>query len=224
MSIEPRGFQAQLLDWTEVHELPGGWPLPRLQALLERLEVDDVPESEALDMALMALQDLEPEDAADHVLHVQFGDTMRAGVQQNLAHELGDDRPWEEFADLAHQAGIFNAVVLLQQAFPRSFGKPDAVAIDVSLTTRSDTGRAWLEAPTVDAALLLRILAAGMDDRAILRRLFQESLDGPRFPEAPGLLWHVAREADTFHLLSSHQWFDALEDAGEWTVEAWPDA
>ncbi len=158
-----------------------------------------------------------------------FGDAMRSGVRRNLAHDLPEDRPWEEFADLAQQVGIFNAVVLLQQAFPRNYGKPDAVAISVNVATASARGLAWLDAPTPDPALLLRILAAGMDDRAVLRRLFHDSLSGTQFPEAAAILWHVVREPATatdrvFRMVASHQWFDPLEDREGWTATAWEDA
>lgn len=228
MTKETREFEARLLDWAEIHELPDGWPAPRLLSLLARLEVEGVSEADAPDMSLMALQDLEPDDAAEVVLEEVFGESMRAGVRQNLAHDLREERPWEEFADVAHQAGIFNAVVLLQRAFPRDHDKPDAVSITVRVTTDSEKGRGWLQAPVPDPALLMRILAGGMDDRAVLRRLFGDSLGGSSFAEARGIAWKVlpregAPPAFEFTLISSHQWFDPLRDAESWTVMAQPD-
>ena len=228
MSKEPREFQVQLQDKKQIHELPDGWPPSRLLTLLALLEVEGVSEEEALEMALLVLQDSPPDEAADKVLEVVFGGTMRPGIRRNLAHDLNEERPWEDFADLAQQAGIFNAVVLLQRAFPREFDKPDAVSITVSLTTASERGKAWLDAPTPDPALLLRILAAGMDDRAVLHRLFGDALKGPSFPEAGSILWRVARlgasdPAREFTLISSHQWFDPLKNQESWTAKVWPD-
>jgi hypothetical protein len=153
MAREAREFQAQLLAWTQIHELPSGWPPSQLLSLLTNLEVDGVTENDALEMTLMALQDREPEEAADRVLEAVFGDTMRPGVRQSLSHELNEDRPWEDFADISQQAGIFNAVVLLQRAFPSEFDKPDALSVVVSLETASESGLAWLDAPTPDPAL-----------------------------------------------------------------------
>lgn len=198
-------------------------------SLLATLEVDGVSESDALEMTLMALQDREPDEAAERVLEVVFGDAMRPGVRRNLAHELTEDRPWEDFADISKQAGIFNAIVLLQQAFPREFSEPDAVSAVVHIDTASEMGKGWLDAPTPDSALLLRILADGMDDHAVLRRLFGEALSGTSFAEARAILWRVSRRAGAapareFELISSHQWFDPLKDAENWTAKAWPDA
>jgi len=202
--------------------------MERLVALLARMDVDDVPETDALEMALMALQDREVDEAADLVLEAVFGDTMRPGVRQGLSHELQEERPWEDFADITQQTGIFSAVVLLQQAFPRDFDKPDAVSAVISLETASEKGRTWLDAPNPDPALLLRILAAGMGDRAVLRRLFHDSLSGSSFAEARAILWRVSRgdapaAAREFALISSHQWFDPLKDLDSWTTPAWPD-
>lgn len=229
MQEQAREFRVERLGWKEIHELPDGWPPARLQALLSSLEVDDVADEDALEMTVMALQDREVDEASDLVLQAVFGDDMRPGVRQNLVPDLREDRPWEEFAEIARQAGIFEAVVLLQRAFPRDFGVPDAVSLAVRIETGSETARAWLDAASPDPGLLLRILAAGMDDRALLRRLYAESLASRRFPDAGSILWHVARSdagsgAGEFALVSSHAWFEPLSGREGFAAQAWPDA
>lgn len=226
MTKEFREFQASLLDWKEIHELPNGWPPSQLLSLLNNMDVDDVSESDALEMTLLVLQDREVDDAAESVLEVVFGDSMRPGIRQNLAHDLTEERPWEEFADISQHMGIFNAVVLLHQAFPREFYKPDAVSIVVHLETASATGKGWLDAPEPSRALLLRILAEGMEDHSVLQRLFGESLKAQNFPEAESILWQVShREAAApvreFSMISSHQWFDPLKELENWSAKAW---
>ena len=228
MNKETREFQAHLVEWKEIHELPGGWPPSRLLSLLTSLEMDGVSPDDAPEMALMALQDHEPDEAADFVLEAVFGETMRPGVRRNLAHDLTEERPWEDFADITQQVGIFNAVVLLQRAFPREYDKPDAVSATVRLDTASEKGQGWLDAPVPDPGLLIRILAGGMNDHAVLLRLFDEALQGASFPEAGSILWNVSRpqgaeSAREFLLISSHQWLDPLKDAKDWTASAWPD-
>jgi len=228
MTKESREFQARLLNWSEIHELPGGWTPVRLLSLLAGMEVSGVSENDALDMTIMALQDNEPDEASDRVLEAVFGETMRPGVRQNLAHDLTDERPWENFADISHQMGIFNAIVLLQKAFPRNFDRPDAVSVTIHLDTESERGRKWLDASSPDPALLLRILAAGMDESAILKRLFGEALEGTSFPEAGSILWQISRTAEAaptrgFALISSNEWFEPLKNLRDWTATAWPD-
>ena len=153
---------------------------------------------------------------------------MRAGVRQNLVHELEEDRPWEEFSDLSSQAGIFDAVVLLQEAFPTRFGKPDAVTLRARIEALHTEGRAWLVHSPAMPALLLRILAGGLEERAILRRLFETALRSDHFPEAAAILWSIesdegANASMEFRLISSHQWFDALEDLEGFRARAHPD-
>lgn len=225
MPADPREFSVRLLSFEEIHELPDSWPTARLQRLLELLEVEDVSDADAMEMVLMALQDSDPEDAAEKVLEAVFGDTMRAGVRHNLAHDLTGTRPWEEFAELGSQAGIFESCVLLQRAFPRSFEKPDAIAIRIDVDTASKTGAGWIESPSPDPGLVLRLLAPGMGEHAILHRLFGDALAGPSFPEAAGIVWRTAHLGPReLQVVSSVQFFGGLEDADAWTAKAWPNA
>ncbi len=221
-------FELRLLGWSEVHELPGNWPSKQLATLLEHLEVEDVTESDALDMALMALQDLDADDAADLVMQTVFED-MSAGVRQNLIHDLEDDRPWDGVADLSRQHGILSAVTLLQKAFPTRFGKPDFACVEISVQAKDAQGEQWLS-EDIDPALLLRLLAADMDDRAVLRRLFSVALEGDSFPDADNILWQIERRSaagvSPFEAVihSSLRWFEPLKQADSWTATGWPDS
>jgi len=231
MDRDVRVFELEILGSTVIHELPCSWPTASIRSLLRTLEVDgvdDVADDDAMELCLMALQDLGVDEASDRVLEAVFADRMRSGVRHNLISDLRDDRPWEDFAEIAQQAGIFEATVLLQKAFPREFGRPDALALRLRIGSESQTGRRWLDAPSPDAGLLLRIVAGAMDDRAVLRRLLGASLEGDRFPEARGILWRVERLASDgasseFELISSHQWFDAVPARGTFSVRAWLD-
>jgi hypothetical protein len=222
-------FEVQLTQWLEVHELPDDWSAPQLALLLDHLEIEGVEEGDQLDMAIMGLQDLDADDAADLVLQTVFAERLKPGVRQNLIDDLEDDRPWEDFADLRHQPGIFSAMTLLQKAFPTRFGKPDIARVEVSIRGEDSQARRWLQGE-IDPALLLRLLAGGMPDRAVLRRLFGEALGGIRFDEADAILWRVERNSPAdaavteLTLYSSLQWFDPLKEADTWSVQAWPDA
>src|SRR6476661_3986060 len=63
------------------------------------------------------------------------------------------------------------------------------------LAHQMQTEKLWEENPRLElhegffnAAQLLRLLAAGMSDRALLHRLFSEQVAGPAFAEAPFIL------------------------------------
>lgn len=225
-------FTVRIDEWREIHALPGSWDIDQLRTLLQEAEFDDqVDDGDVEEMALMALQDLGVREASDLVLRQVFGGRMSAGVRQNLVSELEEDRPWEQFADVATQADIFRAVTLLQKAFPNAFGTPDAVRLRVTVRASDAETSGWLsEGP--EAGLIARLLAGGMSEGAVLRRLYEDELAGKRFDVAQHILWRVALlepasaalpVSAPIEVISSHQWLDPLEHAGEWVCRAWPD-
>jgi hypothetical protein len=227
-----RRFRLRVEEWAEIHELPDGWTPHGLREVLQLAGFDDVvSDDEALEMAVMALQDLEEQEAGELVLEVVFGKEMGSGVRQNLVDDLYGDRPWEEFADVDKQAGLFNTIVLLQRAFPRRFGIPDAVRLQLSARATDAETSAWLR-DGATGPLLLRLLASGMDDSAVLNRLYQSELASHTFPNAGAILWQYCEversEGDEpptclYELHSSWQWLGPLEDREPWEGEGWPD-
>lgn len=193
-STEPVTIAAEVLTCREVHELPGDWDAAGLRRLLTGLEVDTdgAAESDLADLALMALGDLEHREAGVAVLRAVFADSMPTGVRASLAADLEEDRPWEDFADITRQAGIFTAVVLLQRAFPKLFGKPDATRVKVAFTAPTPAEAAALAA--APPAVILRALAPGLGSRSIVTRIYADGLRQDPFPEAENILWrHVLR-------------------------------
>jgi hypothetical protein len=231
-------FRLTVEDWQEVHRLPGSWPVERLRAVLEQAEFDDeVEDADVLDMAVLVLQDLDVQEAGELVLEVVFGDQMSPGVRQNLVDDLEDDRPWEQFASVALQSGIFEAMVLLQQVFPNRYGIPDAVCLRLRVEALDKAAATYLEECSgTDGAglksLLLRLLAGGMPEEAVLNRLYADELRSDRMPEAAHLLWILQGPVDapdsqsgtsTFEIHSSWQWLGPLEEVESWEASGWPD-
>lgn len=217
-----RKFEVSILSARQVHSLPGIWPPEMLRALLTLVEWDDVDQIEykdLLDMAVMAIQDLGVQLAGERVLEVVFGDTMRPGVRQNLVDDLQQDEPWEDFANVPQQRGLFVAVVMLQQAFPGRFAVPDALTLQ--FTVRGPVGVDELREKVSDPPWLVRLLARGMPETAPLLRLYEaEIADGP-FPDAAGVIWHCdvhdsafdqATNASivTVNLIGPNMWFESL--------------
>lgn len=224
-------FDLRILDRVEVHALPDSWPIAALREVLRLADFDDVVSDEdAADMAAMSLQDLGERKASELVLEVVFGAAMSPGVRQNLWDDLQDDRPWEQFAHVDQQAGLFEAIVLLHRAFPRSFGNPDALRLRVEVSPVDSEARALLRQPP-SPAFMLRLLAGGMDPSAVLKRLYEDDLAGDRFPDAAGILWRIepAPPADppgaahVFDIYSSCQWLAPLEDRERWQASGWAD-
>jgi hypothetical protein len=215
----PGSFQVTILSISEIHTLKGAWDNDALRLLLKLAEVDglgDIADDDLLEMSLMVLQDLGNQKAGELVLETVFGDSMRPGVRQNLVDDLQDAEPWNDFAEISQQRGIFVAVCLLHKAFPTRYGTPDALKIRVRFEPVKSAGAAALTAPRAD--WLIRMLARGMDEYAMVHRLYGAELKAGEFKDAPGLIWECEPVEDpagtttsrTFDITGSSQLFNTL--------------
>jgi hypothetical protein len=225
-------FHLDIQEVEEVHILPGMWPPEKLQKVLSLAEYDDVVnEMELLDMAVLVLQDFEEQEAGEIVLQAVFGDNMSSGVRENLVNDLKDDRPWEQFSRVNQQVGVFEAVVLLQLAFPRRYGVPDALRIRLEVAATDAQTSRWLS-NTPTALLLLRLLATAMEDDAVLKRLYGQEMQVKDFPHAEAILWRVqtlemSEESQgavyVCDIYSAHQWLSPLVEMQAWQGVATPE-
>ena len=227
-------FDVVVSSVREIHDMPGTWSADDYRQLLTRLEVDgveDVSGNDLLEMALMALQDMETDDAADAVLAHKLGSRISAGARRNIVEDLLEDqRPWEEAADISLHAQIFAAAVLLQKAFPSSFARPDMMQVVLGISALTSAAKAALSTPP-QAAFVARLLADAMDAHSILERLFDEQLASHHFPEADGIIW-LAEFSDPasddqssvkLAIYSSQHWLDAMESISAFESSAYND-
>jgi len=76
--------------------------------------------------------------------------------------------------------------------------------------------------------LLVRLLADGMDESAVLHRMFRSELSGDSFPIAESIVWIVETEsvgADRMKIevISSGYWLDSLRDTRAYDSTAYSD-
>lgn len=190
----PKFLTVTVTGLETVRDMPDTWSEAEYHALLDALEVDgtaDLGGSDLEEMLLMALQDLDAEDAADAVLAVKIGDALTRGARQNIVQDFMDEqRPWEEAADIALHARIFEAAVLLQKALPKRFARPDILRLTMRLTAHNPRAEALLQKAPLPA-FVARILADGMGEDSTLERLFDDSLESSSFPDAGGIVWRA---------------------------------
>ncbi len=215
----PSSYQVTILSVSEVHALTDAWGNDSLRKLMELAEVEDlgdIADVDLLEMSLMVLQDLGNQKAGELVLETVFGDSMRPGVRQNLVDDLQENEPWNDFAEVSQQRGIFVAVCLLHKAFPTRYGTPDALELRVNIRSLTSAGTIALESPRPD--WLVRLLARGMEEHAIVHRLYSAELKSGEFKDAPGLIWDCEPVDDsatkdnsrTFDITASRQLFNTL--------------
>ncbi|NNE24403.1 MAG: hypothetical protein HKN11_17515 [Rhizobiales bacterium] len=223
-------FRAQILGFSNLEEIDGAWVSEDYSALLESMEFGDqagLEKTELRDMCIMSLQDLEPEEAAYLVLNYRLGDVLRDGQIHNAAHEMLDEKLWEEYVDPKLHESMFNVGSLLFQAFPRLFPEPDAVQVKLEVTAANAASKALLFTP-LDESFLLRLLADGMDGQSVLYRLYGEQLQGKSFPNAEDIVWIVRTQVvneDTMQIevIGSGYWLDALRHSKSFNSAAYAD-
>ncbi|GAB3638632.1 hypothetical protein GCM10027422_42220 [Hymenobacter arcticus] len=212
-------FTVERLSFQHLSELPNAWQNADYLALLQQLDYDN-PEAlapaELKEMCQMAITDLEPAAAAEAVLTYLFADELKDGQIEQLAHQMETEKLWEENPKLELHEGFFNATQLLYDAYNGKFPHPQAVEFKVKITAADPADLATLD--TEPALPLLRLLAPGLSDSALLHRLFGDQLAGGEFPEAPSILWQITPSDKTagsvvFDVISSDYWMEDFKYA-----------
>jgi len=210
-------FDLLVMELKPVYDLPGAWTDTVFRQILQQVEyeeIDDIDPTDLRDMTVMALQDMKSDKVAEAVLEVLLSDRLNAGIRQNLVHEMKEQRMWEEYAQIDCHADLFLTAVLLNQAFPKIYMRPEIARLILQVTAGNTAAAKLLSAPP--PALAARLIAAGMDDNSKLHRLYADSLAGGSFLEAASLIWQVnvrsqAAETAEWVLFSSWYWLRPLK-------------
>ena len=229
-------FTVERLNFATLTELPHSWQPADYRALLGQLNFDNaeaLPEAELKEMCQMALTDLEPREAAEAVLTYLFPEELTAGQVDNLAFQILTERLWEENPELPLHRRFYQATQLLHEAFNGTFPSVKAVEFQVKCTAAGPDDLAVFGADAGDrataAAPLLRLLAVGLPDNALLNRLFSSHLAGEKFTEAASILWELratekTAESITFNVVSSAYWLEEFKYADTYPAPTHADA
>ena len=218
-------FTVERLSFQHLAALPGAWQNADYLALLTKLDYDSpeaIAPAELKEMCQLALTDLEPAAAAEVALAYLFADQLKAGQIDQLAHQMQTEKLWEENPNFALHRGFFNATQLLYDAYNGKFPHPQAVEFKVKITAADPADLSALDAEP--AAALLRLLAPGLSDRALLHRLFDKQLAGGDFPEAADILWQLAPSEKTatsvvYDVVSSDYWLEDFKYADTYQAD-----
>ena len=236
MTASTPTFTVERLTFATHTELPHSWQAADYRALLTQLNFDNpdaLPGAELKEMCQMALTDLEPREAAVAVLTYLFPEELTAGQIENLAHQILTERLWEENPELPLHRRFYQATQLLHEAFNGTFPSVKAVEFQVKCTAENATDLAVFGTDADNAATaaapLLRLLAVGLPDNALLNRLYSDHLAGDTFAEATSIIWELrATETTTasitFAVVSSAYWLEDFKYADTYTASTHADA
>jgi hypothetical protein len=212
-------FTVERLSFQHLSALPNAWQSADYLALLKLLDYENpeaIAPAELREMTQLALTDLEPAAAAEVVLGYLAGEELKTGQIDQLAHQMQTEKLWEENPNFALHQSFFNATQLLYDAYNGKFPHPQAVEFKVKITAADPADLATLDAEPATA--LLRLLAPGLPDSALLHRLFGEQLAGGEFPEAAAILWQFTPGEKTatsivYDIVSSDYWLEDFKYA-----------
>lgn len=223
-------FSVERLTFATIHELPDSWQNKDYQALLKQMDYDnpeEIPDAELKAMCLMSFTDLEPAEAAQVTLEYLFAEQLTTGQIENISHQMLTEKLWEEYPELSLHEGFFKATQLLYTAYNGKFPRAEAVQFQVKITAEQTADLSLfddnLEAP------LLRLLAQGMPDNALLNRLFGEKVAGEPFSEAKHIIWrsdNVGKGDNhlVFDVVGSAYWLEDFKYADSYVAQTQADS
>lgn len=212
-------YNVQVVGFEELKELEDDWQPADFAAILEKLNFAGAAElssQEVRELCILSLQDLDAAEAAEVVLQHKLGDVLKPGQIKNLSNDCQFDKLWEHGGDMDLHRAMFGVGSLLALVNEQQFPTPDAVRVTLELQC-SDAEAIDRLTDNTAPQTIVRMLASGMGEDAILKRLFEDALASGAFPEAQSIIWdlevqHADEHKATLKITSSGYWFGPLQE------------
>ena len=213
-------FKVEILSLMKISEIENAWMADDYKKLLSMMDIGEdelggMSESELKEMCLMSLNDFEHHESAEFVLKHMFKDEITEGKIDQMSHQMIEAKLWEEHADAAYHMKLFNAYGLLRKAYNGIFKEPTGVKFTIKITANNKDSFEIFDSSL--HAVIVRLIANGLDETAILNRLYEEQINGKNFPDAKNILWILKENSITekerqYEITSSELWFGELEE------------
>lgn len=205
-----------------VDEIAETWTNDDYVQLLAKFDYPDAEDTgtESLrELLFMAMTDFEAAEAAKIVLNYKLGDLLSEGQIDQISNDMLNDKVCEEYPEMELQQPLFHVNQLLFKAYNGKFPSSSATIIECTITSLDNNGT------PITNEMLLRLFNDGLSDRNIVKRLFEEQMNGNvDFPEAENIIWNVQiSENDNYRIITSGNLIKKDEIiATEWesTIEA----
>ncbi len=210
-------YSVEILNFDTIDVLPNAWNDQKYTDVLNALDFGDtatLKPSELKEMAMLALTDNEPNEAAKVLLDYIFDDRLNEGQKDNLSHEMIDEKMWEEYAEIAMHEEFFNIGQLLYQSYNGKFPHPEAAQFQLKISAKKKSDLEIFDTDT--ETNIMRIATQGMPPNTLIKRLYKDELEGEDFEEAQNIIWQlkeITKEENsmTFEVISSMYWFHDLK-------------
>lgn len=224
-------FNVEILSLMKISEIENAWMADDYKKLLSMMDMGEdelggMNESELKEMCLMSLNDFEHHESAKFLLKHMFEEEITEGKIDQMSHQMIEAKLWEEHADAAYHMRLFNAYGLLRKAYNGIFKEPTGVKFTIKITTNNKDSFEIFDSSL--HAVIIRLIANGLDETAILNRLYEEQINGNNFPDAKNILWILKENSITekerqYEITSSDLWFGELEEGMSFEAKAHAD-
>ncbi|MFZ1749992.1 MAG: hypothetical protein WAU01_07360 [Saprospiraceae bacterium] len=206
-----------------IDALPNNWTSEDFKAILELygMDTNGIRSDELMEFTYMTIADHELPFSAELILKYVMGDILNDGQYQNIAHEMADDRVWEEYPEISLHKYLFGVNQLLYRAYNGKVPHGEAMTLSLTLSCDVDEVNQLIQANNPD--VILRCIMGGMDEHAIMQRLYASQL-GDYLTDAAGILWeiesnHVSDTHTDIKIISSKYWLDDFIATGTYDIE-----
>jgi hypothetical protein len=224
-------FHVEVLSFVKISEIENAWISDDYKELLSMMDISEdelggMNQSDLKEMCLMSLNDFDHHESAKFLLAHIFKDESTEGKIEQLSHQMVEAKLWEEHANPAYHMRLFNAYGLLRKAYNGIFKEPTGVKFTIKITAKDKDSFEIFDQSI--HAVIVRLLANGLDGTAILNRLYAEQISGKSFPDAKNLLW-ILKEISTkekerqYEITSSELWFGEFKEGMSFEAKAHAD-
>ena len=203
-----------------VNEIPEYWNEQDYLKLLELfnfLDPETIAKENLLEYLKMAITDEEPNKAAAIILTYKLSENLNEGQIQQISNDMLLDKVCEEYPEIDLHAPLFHINQLLYLAYNGKFPNAAATILKCEIIPddADDIGELGNEQ-------VLKILAQGLGESALLKRLFPEQLAGSKlFPEANDIVWELeSLGSNQYKVITSEYWLSKSDFVqGEYQVD-----
>jgi len=182
-------YKIEIKNVQTVDEITTYWTKEDYIQLLGKFDYPDAEDSGAenlRELLFMAISDFEPAEAAKIVLDYKLGEHLTEEQIDQISNDMLNDKVCEEYPEMELQQALFHVNQLLFKAYNGKFPSSSATIIETSITSLDGN-----DSP-LTKEMLLRLFNEGLSDRNIVKRLFEEQMNGNTgFPEAENIIWDV---------------------------------
>lgn len=183
-------YKVKIDNIQTVDEIKEYWTKEDYVQLLEKFNFPDAEDSKSenlRELLFMAISDFEPNEAAKVVLDYKLGDHLSEGQIEQISNDMLIDTVCEEYPEMELQSTLFHINQLLFKAYNGKFPSSSATIIDCSITSLDKNNDI-----EITKEMVLRLFNDGLSDRNIIKRLFEEQMNGnEEFPEAENIIWDL---------------------------------